>query len=641
MRFYYLRVLVVIWGGVVGGHSLEAAEPNPEAARADSQQANILALAALQAEADGDFVKRQTLLASAAVCSDSQSSLNWQQGMIKQSDGSWLAIEDVIARLQTDGTLKEYEQRRSRLRNDMESHLAIARWCAQHGLLPQARSHLESVLLSDPDHVGARAALGYQLVEGEWVSPQEIAVVEARGERARQSLAKFGSQLRKIARDLMHSTPQSREDGETALRQLQDAEAVLAVESLFNTPDERIANLIVEWLDQFDTLDATHALLRFAAMHPSAAVRDAATRELKERPLFDFVPELLSMLTSQISTMSVPRFNPDGTLAGYSQAFARQKQDQQEIFVINTQVQRQSVIIADEDSEEQEGNGVYVLTEDPANRRVERGMVAFANAEATVRNVITSQRNQAIAVSNARIASLLSAFTDQEFSGNPQEMWNWWDEYNATEYQQFKPSRYRQQSLQHVIPRYLQARFEPYRDPISNPSSRAPTNQRVQQPPLRNWSGPRAECFAAGTTVLTTRGLKPIESIVAGDTVFTRDIESGALVIKPVLEATWRPPTETVIVEVENDTFHCTPGHLFWVSGAAWKQAQELKPGDVLHSTREPALVSRVTKAGSQRTHNLRVADTQTFFVGDSQVLSHDVTPRVATQHIVPGLRSK
>ncbi|MEM2944081.1 MAG: DNA gyrase subunit A [Methanomassiliicoccales archaeon] len=91
------------------------------------------------------------------------------------------------------------------------------------------------------------------------------------------------------------------------------------------------------------------------------------------------------------------------------------------------------------------------------------------------------------------------------------------------------------------------------------------------------------ECFAAGTKVLTFRGLVPIEEVERGDIVFT---QSG---FGRVLELYEMPPRPLVRIRFENGMeLLCTPKQLLKVyepsSGIFWKAAEELRVGDMLVS---------------------------------------------------------
>jgi hypothetical protein len=76
---------------------------------------------------------------------------------------------------------------------------------------------------------------------------------------------------------------------------------------------------------------------------------------------------------------------------------------------------------------------------------------------------------------------------------------------------------------------------------------------------------------------------------------------------------------------------------LFWVSGAGWKKASELKPGDILHGAKSPARITAVEAQPAAPTYNLEVADHPNYFVGRYMILTHDVTPRETNRQLIPG----
>ena len=53
----------------------------------------------------------------------------------------------------------EYNQHVLRMDDTAASHVQLAKWCQEHGLLDQAKGHLESALLRDPENVEAQTSL--------------------------------------------------------------------------------------------------------------------------------------------------------------------------------------------------------------------------------------------------------------------------------------------------------------------------------------------------------------------------------------------------------------------------------------------------------------------------------------------------
>ena len=71
--------------------------------------------------------------------------------------------------------MEEYEARLDRLpADDAEAIFEFGRWLDENEWPGRARRAYEEVLDLDPDHRGARRALGFKLYEGEWVSPAEL-----------------------------------------------------------------------------------------------------------------------------------------------------------------------------------------------------------------------------------------------------------------------------------------------------------------------------------------------------------------------------------------------------------------------------------------------------------------------------------
>jgi len=139
-------------------------------------------------------------------------------------------------------------------------------------------------------------------------------------------------------------------------------------------------------------------------------------------------------------------------------------------------------------------------------------------------------------------------------------------------------------------------------------------------------------CFAAGTPVRTETGDRAIESIVKGDRIWARDVKTGAVALRPVLD-TYRTPNVPVIdLELTassggTEQLAVTRGHLFWVEGAGWVRADALA-AEPLWST-EARLSSRLVRQEPEPTtvYNLEVAEFHSYFVGHSHVLVHNGDP--------------
>ncbi|MEM7560794.1 MAG: polymorphic toxin-type HINT domain-containing protein, partial [Planctomycetota bacterium] len=558
---------------------------------------------ALAAEAAGDFLRRQRLLKDAG----EHEAAKWLDGKIM--DGrKWLSVDDSIAAAKSDRRLKAYLLRRDGVADDAENHLALARWCSSNGLVDQSRSHLERVITLEPDNLAVRRALGYQRMGSEWISPHELQRIEDATEFAKDSRRKYKATMKRLYTQLGSKRPATRELALETLARLQTPDAVPCLEEVLSSSDASPVFLQsgLAALAKIDTVAASKSLSRFAVFHPDAKTRSLATNYLSDRPLHDFVPDLLQLLESPASIMMTPTFDSNGKFRGYEQAFTKERMNKTDRLVVNRQFNPQDVNLRLRIQGEVSADDIEDAIEEAAEEMEEAAREA-AEEDAARRKQLAEAENRYIEERNARVGQVVSRVGGAPASRKPLDLWKWWDKYNETNYQEYKPTTNRVDSERFA--------FRTYDIEVDR----------------------SCECFVAGTKVVTNLGNRPIEQLNVGDMVLSRNVGTGELGWKPVLRATNRPPELTVEVRTEQDVLRCTSGHLFWVSGKGWQKASELEAGYVLHAAKEPTIVASVRRMPMARTFNLQVADNATYFVGEDRVLTHDVTPRSHNRQAVPG----
>lgn len=100
-----------------------------------------------------------------------------------------------------------YNEKSSQLKNeDLEGHYNLALWCKENGLYIQHKKELEHIIRLDSTHEKARKALGYQYINGRWVSYEEAMKIKGyvehkgkwitREEFYRKSLQEIKKQLK-------------------------------------------------------------------------------------------------------------------------------------------------------------------------------------------------------------------------------------------------------------------------------------------------------------------------------------------------------------------------------------------------------------------------------------------------------------
>lgn len=138
-------------------------------------------------------------------------------------------------------------------------------------------------------------------------------------------------------------------------------------------------------------------------------------------------------------------------------------------------------------------------------------------------------------------------------------------------------------------------------------------------------------CFVAGTLVQTAAGEKPIEEVQAGDVVLSFDPErSNASTGEPERQNVTRTFTRTssvvLDIHVGKETITATPEHPFWVIGAGWTAAGELRRGSAL-LTKDGVIVHIDyvdRRQGLFSVYNFEVSTAHTYYVSRLGLLVHN-----------------
>jgi hypothetical protein len=139
-------------------------------------------------------------------------------------------------------------------------------------------------------------------------------------------------------------------------------------------------------------------------------------------------------------------------------------------------------------------------------------------------------------------------------------------------------------------------------------------------------------CFEAGTMVHTPNGMRPIEDLIIGDQVVSRDELTG-VVDTGLVTATFVTENQQVMElhladQLDDlwETLRVTPSHPLWVSHVGWVAAGHLEIGDlVLSATGHWLSVEGASVQGDRVTvYNIEVQDHHTYFAGYLGVLVHN-----------------
>jgi hypothetical protein len=642
---------------------------------------------ALQAESEGKNSRRAALLYEALEAAPDYAAARWHSGYVR-ANNCWVKFDEVHASAPQDERLAVYRRLREKYRETVEDQLALAAWCKKAGLQDQWRAHLGNVLALNPDHAEARGLLGYQRVDGVWLTPQEIAGANVRAAAAIAALKQWKPKLLAIRNGLQNSNPNRREVARKRLAAVQDAAAVPSLELVFCGDSEPMGLVGVNHFAEMSVADASPALARQALFSRWPAVRKAAVEKLKTRSRETYVPQLLSTMASPTQSRVELYQDPAGRLL-YRHAFYRPGQERDELLVLDTMYDSNFAFAPYISSTSVDGqipaaDGPRSLIFDDGTRAtlLATGVVQPDGPQTTYS---TGQRREAaidapklrafpltqttIAPANRAAAAVVANPAAAQAAAQTRAQAGAQIEAAATA--QARETAIARQNAQtaavnNAICQLLTATtgenlpqspedwsewwadtdevYVPGYKPLE--TTYIPTEQSTQQTmpvPLQAVVTPAGpihySCLAAGTPIWTDAGPVAVEKIKVGDRVLAQHFETGELAYKPVLHTTVRLKAELVKLElVAADAVTCSVGHPFWISGKGWVKARDIQPQMNFHGAAGTTPLRRSEPAGVGPVYNVIVADFHSYFVGDALIYSHDITARKPSDLSVPGL---
>jgi len=144
-----------------------------------------------------------------------------------------------------------------------------------------------------------------------------------------------------------------------------------------------------------------------------------------------------------------------------------------------------------------------------------------------------------------------------------------------------------------------------------------------------------SQCFAAGTPVATEDGQRPIDSLIAGDLVWSRNVETGATELKPVVTTYVTESRPVVSLDVRLDGLRSerllvTDDHPFFsATKGIFVPARSLASEPIGSLGASPLVAALESYASRVTVYNIAVADFHTYFVGEARLLVHNICSTV------------
>ena len=164
------------------------------------------------------------------------------------------------------------------------------------------------------------------MYEGMLLPPDEIEALEKQQTMYQKQLMDWTATLEDWADGLTKGRAQKKEFVRKQMQKAVDVTAIPALEQIFATRSAPLALEFVALLGDMDDHEATIALVGQSLDSNWPPVRDAAARQLKNRPVYDYVPLLLQRLESPLQTQFRVGVGFDG-LVRHMHLFYREGRD--------------------------------------------------------------------------------------------------------------------------------------------------------------------------------------------------------------------------------------------------------------------------------------------------------------------------
>lgn len=258
-------------------------------------------LAALAGMASGDEVRLRSGARVEGRLVDSP--VGDRSRLVLQTEYGSLALDrDRVRRIVEQSPAEsEYDRRAPSVSDTTEAQFALAMWCRDNGHAEGMQRHLRRVLELQPDHEEARTLLGYQRVDGEWMTRedvlasrglrrwqgdfltvQEIELLQ-RTERVDDTLLEWRRRLADLRSDLDDRDPEVARQALETLESLADPAATAELISLLAEEEvPLVRRKLTAVIGRLGTRAGLVALADLALTDPDAEVRAIALEQLAD-----------------------------------------------------------------------------------------------------------------------------------------------------------------------------------------------------------------------------------------------------------------------------------------------------------------------------------------------------------------------
>jgi hypothetical protein len=193
----------------------------------------------------------------------------------------------------------EYEKLAHTSPDTADAHWRLAEWCREHKLRDERRQQLDRILELNPNHVEARAALGFQQKNGQWmnrddvmaarglvlfdgkyVTPQQVELLKQHKE-SKVTQADWTNRIKQLRLALTGRRPDKANDAHTQIQAIQDPQAAEAVVAMLDREkDQRLRRLWIETAARLNSRVGIDALVNLSLHDADDEIRQVCLEHL-------------------------------------------------------------------------------------------------------------------------------------------------------------------------------------------------------------------------------------------------------------------------------------------------------------------------------------------------------------------------
>ena len=212
----------------------------------------------------------------------------------------------------------------------MDSQAALARWCRKNKLADEERAHWQIVLQLQPDNAEAIKALGLRPFAGMLLTQGQIQRLKTQLQTLAKAVDRWRPLVAQWRKAVEHHQTAPPAEVRDKLVKLSDSAEMLALERALwrevgaKRHKEAYRAMLLATVDVLSGNRhpaAAEGLARLAVFSDSKDVRKAAVKELKNHPLDEYVPLLLSGLQMPIEAEAGYALAANGDLIAHHAVF--------------------------------------------------------------------------------------------------------------------------------------------------------------------------------------------------------------------------------------------------------------------------------------------------------------------------------